>query len=294
MEISVVIVTYNRLEKLKKCLAAYEQQTFLPVSVHVVDNCSTDGTGDFLEAWAADPAPFRKSVCRNSMNLGGAGGFALGMRQALGLGADWVWISDDDAYPQPDCLQALEAYYTSLPIQEQAGIAGLCARVDGPDGTSCLHRRRLSRSLLQIREIPLTDADYCNHANDIDFFSFVGTALRSSVITAAGYPNADYFIHFDDSEYSLRCRQHGILRCVSNAVIFHDSPENTIPPKSWKHYYAFRNKLYTYRQYFGKWHCFVEYAKHLYMIFRYYNNLQTWKQFLAASRDARRGRLGRR
>ena len=29
-------------------------------------------------------------------NLGGAGGFALGMLHALALGADWVWLGDDD------------------------------------------------------------------------------------------------------------------------------------------------------------------------------------------------------
>ena len=42
MKIGVVIVTYNRLEKLKKCLSAYERQAFLPVFLHIVDNCSTD------------------------------------------------------------------------------------------------------------------------------------------------------------------------------------------------------------------------------------------------------------
>jgi len=33
-------------------------------------------------------------------NLGGAGGFALGMLHALTKGADWVWLADDDAGPR--------------------------------------------------------------------------------------------------------------------------------------------------------------------------------------------------
>lgn len=292
MKIGVVIVTYNRLEKLKKCLSAYERQAFLPVFLHIVDNCSTDGSGSFLDAWADTPDPFQKSVFHSNVNLGGAGGFSLGIGQALSKGADWIWISDDDAYPDPDCLQKLSDYYTALPSAERSSIAGLCAKVRCPGGVSYLHRRRLRRSLLQLKEVPLRDADYINAVNDIDFFSFVGTAVRSSVIARAGLPNADYFINYDDSEYSLRCRKYGILRCLSDAAILHDSPEDTIPPKNWKNYYAFRNKLYTYRQYFGRWYCFVEYLKHIYMILRHYNNFQTWKQFLQASIDACKGHLG--
>ena len=33
-------------------------------------------------------------------NLGGAGGFALGMLHALAMGADWVWLADDDGRPR--------------------------------------------------------------------------------------------------------------------------------------------------------------------------------------------------
>ena len=46
-KIGCVIVTFNRLEKLKKALAAYDKQEVKPKYIVVVDNASTDGTNVF-------------------------------------------------------------------------------------------------------------------------------------------------------------------------------------------------------------------------------------------------------
>lgn len=41
-------------------------------------------------------------------NIGGAGGFNMGMKRAYVDGADLVWVSDDDAYPEPTAIAQLE------------------------------------------------------------------------------------------------------------------------------------------------------------------------------------------
>ena len=51
MKIGVVIVTYNRLEKLKIALKSYEKQSFKPQYILVVNNNSTDGTLEYLKEW---------------------------------------------------------------------------------------------------------------------------------------------------------------------------------------------------------------------------------------------------
>ena len=80
MNICVVIVTYNRLQKLQKALQSYETQTVLPYSIIVVNNCSTDGTSDFLNQWCAkDSHISRKTVINLKTNTGGAGGFHAGI-----------------------------------------------------------------------------------------------------------------------------------------------------------------------------------------------------------------------
>lgn len=91
MNNAVVIVTYNRLELLKECLACVCRQTIPFSRIIVVDNHSTDGTRDYLEGredtyvfHVTDKKPDEKVikigedkkiwVLEEAENLGGAGG----------------------------------------------------------------------------------------------------------------------------------------------------------------------------------------------------------------------------
>ena len=90
--VTAIVVTYNRLPLLKQCLAALRAQTVQGFTVLLVDNASTDGTADYIKTLAMPGL-----VCRNpGENLGGAGGFAYGIRAAVELGCEAVWIMDDD------------------------------------------------------------------------------------------------------------------------------------------------------------------------------------------------------
>lgn len=304
MEIGVVVVTFNRIDKLKKCLAAYENQHFLPKFIVVVDNCSTDGTGIYLKEWRKKNSGYRKTVICSERNLGGAGGFALGIRKALELADTWknerlggreelfIWLGDDDAYPQGECFQKIVDYYHEQPLQARSQIAALCAKVVDNEGESPMHRRRLKRSVFQIKELPINCEDHKGRELEIDIFSFVGTGIRKEVVECIGLPREDYFIFYDDTEYSLRVGRQGKILCIPEAVILHDSLENTIERFSWKNYYMFRNKIYTYRQYFPLFYCLVDRIKILYMIWKFYNVPESWRQYKKASADARAGKLG--
>ena len=87
--VTAIVVTYNRLPLLKQCLAALRAQTVQGFTVLLVDNASTDGTADYIKTLAMPGL-----VCRNpGENLGGAGGFAYGIRAAAELGCEAVWIT---------------------------------------------------------------------------------------------------------------------------------------------------------------------------------------------------------
>ena len=70
----------------------------------LVDNASSDGTVDAVRAAYPDVR-----VLALPRNTGGAGGFALGVADALGRGADLLWLLDDDGVPEPGALAALVA-----------------------------------------------------------------------------------------------------------------------------------------------------------------------------------------
>ena len=66
----------------------------------VVDNASTDGTGEWLQTQPVTAETLAE-------NTGGAGGFSHGLERAVESGADLAWLMDDDGLPEPDCLKLL-------------------------------------------------------------------------------------------------------------------------------------------------------------------------------------------
>lgn len=293
MLIGVVIVTYNRLEKLKKCLASYENQSLVPDKILVIDNASNDGTKEFLDQWMGRrEGTIEKMIVHSPENKGGAGGFSEGIRLMAGAGVDWIWAADDDAYLMPQCLEKIHSFYCSQTGEAKDRIVAMSAKVVGRDGmVSPLHRRKIRRSAFRIQEQPLEEHELAGPV-EIDLFSFVGVAIRSTAVKEVGIPDSGYFIYFDDSEYALRIGRLGTCLCFSDAVILHDSGEGEGVRYSWKNYYMFRNKLYTYKKYFPVRYCCTEVCMTAFMVLRNYNCLATWRQFGQAVLDAWRGKMG--
>ena len=69
MKIGAVVVTYNRLDKLKKALESFEKQLYLPAYVIVADNASTDGTAQYLRQWQKEDAGFKKIILTMESNM---------------------------------------------------------------------------------------------------------------------------------------------------------------------------------------------------------------------------------
>ena len=101
-KIAAVVVTYNRREMLMECIRHLAQQS-AACDILVVDNASTDGTGEAVQALDVPGLRYRNT----GANIGGAGGFSFGMRWAVECGYDLVWVMDDDAFPETDALEQL-------------------------------------------------------------------------------------------------------------------------------------------------------------------------------------------
>lgn len=269
----VVVVTYNRLEKLKNALMCYEEQSLRPGYVIVVNNASTDGTGEFLEEWQSkgqspvdagraagadhgqtenidaagdETGNFRRIVINTGSNLGGSGGFAVGLRRAIEERARWVWIADDDAYPERDCFEKVRKY-----ADARDDISAVCGEVLNPDGSiDVYHRRRFTRKALVVREERIPVEVYeSGEPFDVDLYSFVGTAVRWQALRKVGANNPDYFIWYDDSEHSLRVRETGRIVCLPDVRVHHDTAAAPVKKGlSWKDYYGVRNELDAYRK----------------------------------------------
>lgn len=237
-KIMILVVTYNRLEKLKKALSAYINQSYLPYKILIVDNCSTDGTRKYLSEWEEKTGSIEKKVICLERNCGGSGGFYEGMKAAKKEDFDWLWISDDDAYPDIDVLQQIKNY-----IEEYPQYDVFCSSVITSDGIDCAHRKVI-RDKNNIFGIPVEKDAYALKHFDINIFSFVGTCISKRVLIQCGLPVRNFFIWFDDTEYSLRVNENFKMMCVTSIRVFHDTIIETEWRHSWKTYYGERNKFY--------------------------------------------------
>ena len=244
MEIGVVIVTYNRLEKLKIALRSFREQTYKPAYIIVVNNASTDGTGAYLERWSCENK--KHLVINNNINNGGSGGFYDGLNKAISLSADWIWLSDDDAYPEKEALCKIATFIDDC---EGQNISAVCTAVKNKGEYDFSHRRNIKCDWFGCHEINSTKDDYNKDCFAINAFSYVGAVVSKKYLKMAGLTKKDFFIHYDDTEHSLRLSKYGKIYCIPSSIVHHDvttaSVSNGI---SWKNYYGIRNKLITYKE----------------------------------------------
>lgn len=252
--VATIIVTFNRKALLVDCLKANIGQTRPADRIIIVDNASSDGTRDALES---EGLLANKAVeyLRLDQNFGAAGGTSRGTQRAADEGFDWIWLMDDDAVPGPDALERLLEGFDSLPASDRNGLCAMTACVTDPQGKiDSMHRRRWNFATLA--SPALGPQDYDGHAVEIDIGSFVGFLVSRDVVEAIGTPDPDYFIYYEDTEYSLRIRHAGgkIFLCPRSRIAHPENPNDSkaavrSASYAWRNFYHLRNKVHTYRLY---------------------------------------------
>ncbi|MBB5233667.1 glycosyltransferase [Deinococcus budaensis] len=236
---AAVVVTYNRKALLVKCLRSLLNQTAPLARIYVIDNASTDGTPEVI------PADERVTYLRLDRNLGGAYGFAYGVRKVLEGDFRHVWLMDDDCFAEDDAHEQL--------LKWEGTAEALCTAVLARDGTYDLGHRR-SFNMITLADTALGPEIYAQACTPIDMFTFVGVLIPLEVVRQVGVPVDNFFFMGDDTEYALRLKSHGLrTHLIPASRIWHHgsvpghAPRGKFEPK--RHYYNIRNSLLIRRRY---------------------------------------------
>lgn len=202
-----VIVTRDRVDLLRRGLAAIAGQTRPPDHVVVVDN----GSDPTVAAVLADSG-MPHTYLPSATNLGGAGGFAYGILAARALGADWVWLADDDG--RPGSAWTLGRLLVCAADHDLDAVSPLV--VDEEDPTQLafplrrgLHWARHTRDLGGAVLVP-------NVAN-----LFNGALFSARALDALGLPDPRLFVRGDEVEIHRRLRRSGLRYGTCAPATYH-------------------------------------------------------------------------
>ena len=109
MKILVIVVTYNGLRWLERCLGSVRASE-VPADLYVWDNDSVDGSADFVSGHFPEA-----KLIRSADNLGFAEANNMGMQYALDKGYDYVYLLNQDAWLEPSTLGTLVAAHLAHP-----------------------------------------------------------------------------------------------------------------------------------------------------------------------------------
>lgn len=231
MSIAALVVTFNRLELLKKTIAGLKAQTQKIDEIIVVNNGSTDGTVEWL-------AEFPEIHVVHQENVGSSGGQYTSFKTAYDRGHEWIWAMDDDVVPRPDCLSHLVAN-----IDKNKVAAPLRYSLDGTPFINDTIEFNLTNPFSNIWKRLLKKEDLVNDVIPATGLTFEGPMFHRSLIEKIGLPEKKFFIYADDSEYMIRAKKAGFSSYIIKAANLDrmlDAPDLN-KEFSWKNYYIIRN-----------------------------------------------------
>ncbi len=295
MKVAAVIVTFNRKQLLLEVLGALREQKRPVDHIYIVDNCSTDGTTEYLlENHVIDINNFthfddrcvytqdNTTYIRLNDNLGGAGGFHHGIKLAYENNFDWIWIMDDDICPAKDALSEYVKFIENCE-SEISALMGT-REYEGEKFYFESYDHDFSNAFkLDFKKISR------EKSNEVSYFEikdipFEGPIINSNIIKRIGLPNQDFFIICDDTDYAIRLGKEAPIYCLDTVRLIRLISPFGSPVKenffNWKDYYTLRNiihlnKIYGHNKGVKYIRTFGLFAKQILSIFK--NVLKTGK-----------------
>lgn len=181
MRIEIIIPAYNCRDTLNRTLCSLGAQTDNDFSVHVVDDCSTEGFQDILDAHRE----LELRVSRNSVNLG------CGMSRQVGIDAteaDYIAFLDSDDVLLPYAVETWKNAARSAPDVDMFHNHFLEQTYQGNESGFLLHKNGLP---------------WCH-----------GKLYKTSFLRHWGIRNSPEVIYSDDNFFNSMCSELGIVGVI--------------------------------------------------------------------------------
>ncbi len=196
------MITWNGAYLLPRCLSALRRQDARAL-LHtvVVDNASSDGTGELL---AREFPGIEHVLLRQNVGYGRANNEAL--RRALDAGAEFVALINNDVEVAPDWLRHLLAAAREHP---EAGLFAGTLLFEGEETVNSTGIEIDAFGRARDRDFRVPLADLARRDGPVAGVSGGAALLRTSVLRDVGLFDPAYFAYYEDVDLSLRAARKG-------------------------------------------------------------------------------------
>ncbi len=218
MKVVAIVVTYERVDFIEELFHSLFKQKPRIYRVIVVDNSRTENILKEIKKIYKIEKKRGKSYkdiefshmfldgrllyFKTKENIGGAGGFGVGMEIASEFKPDWFWLMDDDVVPMDNALSKMLSY-------SGKGLCIIPSKVSDD-------REYLEwwgwLNLKNLREYPIPDENIFGNYALVNTACFEGVLIHSRVVEKIGYPDKEFFIYGDDVVYGFKASK--VTRCI--------------------------------------------------------------------------------
>lgn len=254
MDLAIIIVSWNTREILRQCLqSVFASQTTKKFKVWVVDNGSSDGSGQMIE----DFFP-QIQMISNDDNVG----FAHANNQAIkASSSDYVMLLNPDTVVEKDVVETLINF-----LENKPDIGAVGPRLLNPDRTlqeSAYPEPTLAREFWRLFHLdrfyyyakyPMDEWSLID-ARDVDALMGACLLVRRRALDQVGLLDDNFFVYSEEFDLCTRIREYGWrISWVPTVFVVHLGGQSTQQIKQEMFLQLYQGKI----QYFRKHHSPLE------------------------------------
>lgn len=206
---ATVIVNWNGREDTLRCLASLAEGSTRPEVTLVVDNGSTDGSAEAIRAAYPDV-----EVIALPANRHFAAGANAGLRRALDMGADFIWLLNNDVEVEPDALGRLVSMMRAGP--QILGMIG--PRIVQENPRRELVGARINFRTGAIADVAPDEVDFIR----VDYVWGCAMMIGAETLREIGLFDESLVAYFEDADLCLRASKSGwMIAGIPGATVRH-------------------------------------------------------------------------
>ncbi len=230
-KVFAIILNYNGKDTLLECLDSVYKSDYSNLEVIIVDNNSTDGSFKIAKNHFA-----KFHFIKNSQNIGFAGGNNVAIKFALEKMADYIFLLNNDALIKNDTISKL------VKTAERNEKIGLLSPLIYKNKTNKIWFAGGKINWLQMRTEHTSNKLLKNKPLLTSYITGCAMLIKKEVFKKIGLLDEDYFLYYEDADFSYRARKNGFkVAVLPSAIAYHFEKSNENNPQ--KLYWLIRSGI---------------------------------------------------